>query len=749
MRERRIHKKALYWAITLLIPLLAVVTIMSTYGHVKKQAADNYENPLETDEHIESLFKANYVLYKSLYEKISGESIRYCDLYYSDMENILGEEYQYYLSDDSAMLEELKEGIDETIQRDAEYELVRYAESLDYYIEDIESGTALSNTKTDMPSLAEDYVFWLEIVYDANGNASVGEIKTESPDKVRKYATDFVLIKNEMLKEFVANNNFVGISEEIERRSQQYGTGPVNCRIIYGVSSTVWSQYQNVGLQVYSYGGVYSTVYRDYMATDVVAYIMWAALAVTLFSLYLPLTKLRKKSFSESFYGKIPVEVLATVIVLVMTFTSEIRFSIVKLLEGHTEKVIYEWAGFPDKSMAVLLAWSGHFLLLYAIFALAWLCGLCLRVLREKGFKDYIKENWLFYRLMAFCKRLVVKGLNALEQIDVTKNVKKTILKVVLINAVILLVISSLWLGGWGFVMMYSVLLYAGIKMYVSRLQEKYNRMLRKIEEISAGNLSVDMSEDMGIFNPMKEKLALIQSGFRSAVEKEVQSERMKTELITNVSHDLKTPLTAIITYVDLLKEENLSEEKRKEYLDTLERKSLRLKVLIEDLFEVSKANSGNVTLNLVDVDICNLVKQVRFELADKLEQSNLDVRMELPDKKVMVSLDSQRTYRIYENLFLNISKYSLPGTRVYVQGVLTGEEISISLKNISAQEITVNASELAERFVRGDESRNTEGSGLGLAIAKSFVELQGGKFTLECDGDLFKVTTVFPVKNV
>ena len=285
--------------------------------------------------------------------------------------------------------------------------------------------------------------------------------------------------------------------------------------------------------------------------------------------------------------------------------------------------------------------------------------------------------------------------------------------------------------------------------MYVSKLQAKYNDMLHKIEAVSEGNLSVDMTEDLGVFNLMKEKLSLIQIGLRNAVEKEVQSQRMKNELITNVSHDLKTPLTAIITYVDLLKEENLSEDKRKEYLDTLERKSLRLKVLIEDLFEVSKANSGNVILNYMDVDICNLVKQVRCELADKLEQADLDVRIELPDKKVMLSLDSQKTYRIYENLFSNIAKYSMPGTRVYVQGVLTDNEISISLKNISAQEIMVNASELAERFVRGDESRNTEGSGLGLAIAKSFVELQGGKFILECDGDLFKVTTVFPVKSI
>ena len=219
----------------------------------------------------------------------------------------------------------------------------------------------------------------------------------------------------------------------------------------------------------------------------------------------------------------------------------------------------------------------------------------------------------------------------------------------------------------------------------------------------------------------------------------------MKAELITNVSHDLKTPLTAIITYVNLLKDPGLTEEQRREYLDTLERKSLRLKVLIEDLFEVSKANSGNITLNLMAVDIVNLIRQVHFEMKDKLDEAGLDVRMSLPDEKIILSLDSQKTYRIYENLLGNVAKYALRGTRVYVNGFEINDTVVITIKNISAKELTVDASELSERFVRGDIARNTEGSGLGLAIAKSFTELQGGVLELEVDGDLFKATTVFP----
>ena len=225
-----------------------------------------------------------------------------------------------------------------------------------------------------------------------------------------------------------------------------------------------------------------------------------------------------------------------------------------------------------------------------------------------------------------------------------------------------------------------------------------------------------------------------------AALKLAAQSEQRKNDLVVYLAHDLKTPLTAIITYINLLKEGGLTEQQRREYIATLERKSLRLKSLIEDLFEFSKASSHNITLNIMDVDIMNLIKQVAFEMSDKLGETGLDVRMNLTEEKVILPLDSQKTYRIYENLFGNIAKYALPGTRVYVNGFRIDDMVVITLKNISAQEITVDSSELTERFVRGDASRNTEGSGLGLAIAKSFTELQGGLLELEVDGDLFKI---------
>lgn len=258
------------------------------------------------------------------------------------------------------------------------------------------------------------------------------------------------------------------------------------------------------------------------------------------------------------------------------------------------------------------------------------------------------------------------------------------------------------------------------------------------------GDLHITLEEDLGVFAPLGQELEGVQKGFAKAVAEEAKSQNMKSELITNVSHDLKTPLTAIITYVDLLKKEDITEEERQSYIETLDLKSQRLKVLIEDLFEVSKANSGNVKMNFLEVDIVKLMKEVRVELADKIEQSNLDFRWNLPEEKVFLNLDGQRTYRIFENLLNNAIKYAMPFTRVYVDILNKESEVVITFKNMSAQELNFDADHLTERFVRGDSSRNSEGSGLGLAIAKSFTELQNGKFDINVDGDLFKVTICF-----
>ena len=713
-------KKILFYLISVLLPLFTVFLIMFNYGRVKEYVTENYENPCESTEFAEELLHGNFLLYKNLQEKVTGESVTYAELYLKDMRALLEIEAEDYSEEE---LEHCKDNFNKIMSGELSGFLSDFSE-LDYYAEDLETGIHLSNTLSGKTLDASEYTFYLEIVYDENGSAMIEDAKSQNTARLMKNVATFTLTKNQLLQNWIGiRYSFRGDGEPMNLL--QYGSGPKNCRIVYGIANPEGTFLTEGPQNYWSERNIYYT-YKD---SGIMGYIAFACFALLFSALFLPLNRLREKPFCESRCFNLPLELLIAAACLLAGFSSVLLESSIRYMDGN--------AGFTT-----------HVLLLFVFFFTAWYLGLSLRTVREKGIRRYIKENSLIYRIFPFCKKKIKKLFDSLEHIDVTQKAGKTILKVVLINAAILFIISCMWFGGLMVTLVYSVVLYFGLKFYVSRMQKKYSVLLQKIKEISSGNLNVEIKEDLGIFEPFKEQLLQIQTGFRNAVEEEVKSQKMKSELITNVSHDLKTPLTAIITYVDLLKDEKLSDEQRKDCLNTLEKKSLRLKVLIEDLFEVSKATSGNITFNYMDVDICNLIKQVALEMSDKLNAAGLDVRMNLPEEKIIVSLDSQKTYRIYENLFQNIAKYSLQGTRVYIQGTLTEDGILISMKNISATELSDDTSHLTERFVRGDASRNTEGSGLGLAIVKSFVELQGGKFVLENDGDLFKAVTFFPVKR-
>lgn len=255
------------------------------------------------------------------------------------------------------------------------------------------------------------------------------------------------------------------------------------------------------------------------------------------------------------------------------------------------------------------------------------------------------------------------------------------------------------------------------------------------------GKLNCNIEEKgRGHLRELAHDINNIRDGLRKSIESEMKSENMKTELITNVSHDLKTPLTSIINYIDLLKRENIESETSKDYINILDKKSQRLKVLIDDLFEASKATSGAMELNITKIDIVQLLKQSLGENDERFKNSNLSVKLDIPDTKIFINGDGQRLYRVFENLISNIVKYSLSNTRVYIQMYVDDEnKVVIIMRNISAYELDFCANEITNRFKRGDSSRSTEGSGLGLAIAKSIVELHGGKFNIEVDGDLFK----------
>ncbi|WP_125141899.1 sensor histidine kinase [Clostridium transplantifaecale] len=461
-----------------------------------------------------------------------------------------------------------------------------------------------------------------------------------------------------------------------------------------------------------------------------------AALAFIM-GLIKPLGLTERKIFS------VPFEILIMIGGFAITLTAESGYMMFDMIMGTVTggfagEFIREFNFTPDQANGLVMGLN----------AVMWFIGLSfiywfvvsMDSIFTLGLKRWLKERTLVGWLFMGGKNAVEKTCGLVGSVDFRDKQTKLLLKIVGVNFVLLTVISCFWFFGIFGLLIYSVVLFFLLRRIYDGMQEKYEVLLKATGKIAEGNLDIEINEDLGIFEPLKEEITKIKDGFKKAVDEEVKSQSMKTELITNVSHDLKTPLTAIITYVNLLQKEGITEEERRSYIRILDQKSMRLKSLIEDLFEISKANSNNVTLHLVEVDIVSLMKQVRLELEDKISRSEIEFRWNLPEEKAVLVLDSEKTYRIFENLLVNIVKYAMPGTRAYVEITDDGEVVTVSMKNISATEISLVGKDITERFVRGDESRNTEGSGLGLAIAKSFMELQKGTMEVGNEADLFKV---------
>ena len=286
----------------------------------------------------------------------------------------------------------------------------------------------------------------------------------------------------------------------------------------------------------------------------------------------------------------------------------------------------------------------------------------------------------------------------------------------------------------------------AAVWLVLNRAAVK-KRIKEGIEEIASGNMSYQIDTDgiRGEDKALAEKVNDIGSGLNRAVDDAMRNERLKTDLITNVSHDIKTPLTSIINYVDILKRENIQDERIRGYLDILESKAQRLKILTEDVVEASKVSSGNISLEFMDVNFTEMIQQTEGEFTEKFAARNLMVVMNLPEEPAIIRVDGRRMWRVLENIFNNAVKYAMSGTRVYADLRIGDDKVEFSLKNVSEQQLNISADELTERFIRGDLSRSTEGSGLGLSIAKSLTVMQGGTFDLYLDGDLFRVNICFP----
>ena len=285
----------------------------------------------------------------------------------------------------------------------------------------------------------------------------------------------------------------------------------------------------------------------------------------------------------------------------------------------------------------------------------------------------------------------------------------------------------------------------------VIKISKEYSQIENKLKEIYDGNNKNELNQNefSMLFKSSVTYLNDISNGFENAVQERMKSERMKAELITNVSHDIKTPLTSIINYVNLIKLEHIDNERVNGYIQILDAKSQRLKQLTEDLVETSRITSGNVKLDMQKIDLVELIYQTAGEFNEKFEAKELTIVTKLPKTEVMINADGRQLYRVIENLYNNVAKYALEKTRVYVNVHVLEEKVTFSIKNVSERSLALensNAGDLTERFIRGDASRTTEGSGLGLSIAKSLTQLMGGIFFIGVDGDLFKASITFPI---
>ncbi len=824
-----------YAAGAAVVGMVAALIFMSLFPFFRERAQAAYSDPLISRSFVDDLFSLNYVQYKYLREQADQTQYTFSELYLEQtlesdeadasltggsseaMEMQIGDT-TYVIESDNSSHEQIRQKAERIVTNQqenlesvlSEYEqmLASYGGMMDYYVEDLDSGTVLSNSGSSLPdavskdgqggSGSSDYVYYVSLEYDSAGN--VGNVSVRCQDNAKQFINTVQTAGHERQLSLYEDG---GSSQELDQSGQtstyqvydeyddQYMvlrltlSSPADMRVIYGLTqeqyeALLWSESDSS-----SRTDLYLALENSYHDAGVApAYLVLLFLCAAAGLIRRSLAVSQQQPETAAFVGQkeagealnnarymrrkrgLYIETAAVLAIILIAysvypvtrFTAEYENGI--FLQG-----IRAGLGNNGSILRIPLDRAAMFLFLAVLFAIAFLIGSGLSGIRRSSLKERSLICKYWHKVYSRIKRAYRKFYTELVSYDIGTDANRIILKVLGVNFFILVLICCFWFAGILGLIVYTVIVYFILKRYVIGIQEKYRKLLRATSSIAQGNLDTALSEDFGIFESYKSQLRRIQVDFKRAVDEEVKSQRMKTELITNVSHDLKTPLTAIITYIDLLKEPGVTEEKKEEYLAVLQKKANRLKVLIEDLFEISKASSKAVTLQIVDVDICNLLRQAYLEQEDRISAANLDFRFRLPEKKIILSLDSQKTYRIFDNLYTNIIKYALKGTRVYVtlteekerssEGNLSPassgknrEYVRIELKNISASELSVDPNELTERFVRGDGSRNTEGSGLGLAIAKSFAELQGGSMRIEVDGDLFKAILTFPQKD-
>ncbi|MCC0657001.1 sensor histidine kinase [Clostridioides sp. ES-S-0123-01] len=774
IKSKKFKEKYIISVIVFILMLSASLGMISQYSTIQSAAKGGAKNPFEQEGFVDSIYKGSYVLDHNMKEEQEGKMIQPSKLFLSEetinyIKNTSKEKSAYEGSEtyytDESINADFNEKFDEwesfinNSSKNLKYYLVDKENNFELFNENKEL-KALDTTKNDtskeesdkkqpqettmndeerqekIKNIKANYRFYLVMNFDKDGKVNI----------VDSYGVDQKIISQMLLSKSKEDL----METDLDGNSISYKLSPIkNKTLVYAIPKVIsqdnsYRSYNNYGM-IYSSDDIsrYINNVENNSYYKISAMIIKIIISiVVIVAVAFPYRK-SKELLGFEIITRIPLELLFIAIVIIQSIVALYPTDIISnTLNGNY--VEYLIKNDISGKMANILVSSMNLIYWFVIFSIIFVFIVLLKHILNVGIKEYFVKNTLTGMFLKWFKKSSKVVINQVRMTNLKEKPNKTIAIILAVNLLIIVIMCSMWFFGIILALIYSIVLFKVLSDYSKKTIREYNQLLDVTKKISDGNLEANMEDDLGFFNPIKDELGNIQSGFKKAVDEEVKSQKMKTELISNVSHDLKTPLTSIITYIDLLKDENITDENRKMYIDTLDRKSQRLQHLIEDLFEVSKVNSGDVHLNIVNVDIISLMKQTLLELDDKIAESSLKIKNNFSSEKIILPLDSQRTFRVFENLIINISKYAMPNSRVYIDILETDRQVNIMLRNMSATEIDFSVDDIMERFVRGDKSRNTEGSGLGLAIAKSFVELQGGKMKIDIDGDLFKVTITF-----
>ena len=736
LKNKNYKFKIIVNLITIGLLVLLSFGIVSCYPKLDQYKNKYKVSPYPTNDMRNDIDYFNFILYKEMLIKENGENFNYSDYIVKDMkENPYKNELKKISDDFVNDLDKRKNAYSEKYK------------NLEYCIKD-SNGNIITNSEQSFDELINDedlynedclkelkkkYQYLLKI--NVNDESAAESYQYFSEDNNEEYNYNKYYELYNILTD-VFEDGYQQILEKHNYENEDYPlvksiNNIKNVTIVYAVPKEF--KYVDSLSEV---NGTEEIHYNDSKLSIITLVIIISFMVISLFvpyfisKLFIGSNIIIKRSLEFNLF----ISVFGSIALFMLGYVS-----IYGTLSGDIVKVLTN--EFMNYSTANKITYFGNIFTWFLILSFILSEITLIKHFFKTGILNYIKQKSLIVRLYKFVKRKLVGLVN---EIDLTDKSDKFIFKVVMINFAIILFFCVIWVFGAGAAIVYSCILFVLLKKYSDEIKQKFGVLLKATNKIAEGNLDVTIDEDLGLFNPFKVEIEKIQKGFKKAVDEEVKSQRMRSELISNVSHDLKTPLTSIITYIDLLKDPSVSEEDKNKYIETIDNKSQRLKLLIEDLFEVSKINSGDINLQLMDVDIIALMKQTQVELSDKFEDKGLIIKNNFSDEKAVLTLDGEKTYRVFANLLNNIAKYAMANSRVYIDIISDNRCVNITFKNMSAVEMNFNGDDIVERFARGDKSRNTEGSGLGLSIAKSIVELQGGKFNVEVDGDLFKVSIIF-----